>query len=93
MRQRRANGVQPEAGPRGDEEHRDGPVDAGELGRGCGRVRLEVGLRQDHDRSCAALHGEPEVALEEARVELLAERMDDERDVDVRRDHLLARHA
>ena len=39
---------------------------------------------------CAALHGEREVALEEPRVEVLAERVDDEHDVDVRRDDLLA---
>jgi hypothetical protein len=54
---------------------------------------LEVGLGEHDDGSRAALHGQREVPLEEAAVELLPERLDDEHDVDVRRDDLLTRHA
>ena len=45
------------------------------------------------DRARAALDREREVALEQPAVELLAERLDDEHDVDVGGDHLLARDA
>ena len=68
-------------------------ADAGELRCHRGRVVLEVGLREQHDRARAALDGEREVALEQPAVELLAERMHDEHDVDVGGDHLLARDA
>ena len=68
-------------------------ADVGELRRDRVRIVLQVGLREHHDRPRAALHGEREVALEQPTVELLTERMDDEHDVDVRRDDLLSRDA
>ena len=73
--------------------NRNLPADAGELRRHRGRVVLEVGFREQHDRARAALDGEGEVALEQPAVELLAERVHDEHDVDVGSDHLLARDA
>ena len=69
------------------------PADAGELRCHGGRVVLEVGLREQHDRPRAALDGEREVTLEQPAVDLLAERMHDEHEVDVGSDHLLARDA
>ena len=52
-------------------------------------VRYEVGLREEQHGLRAALPGQGEVALEERVADLLAERGDDEHDVDVRRDDLL----
>ena len=52
------------------------------------RVFEPVGLRE-HDLGCRArLPDRDEVALEAARLEVGAERRDDERDVDVRRERL-----
>ena len=51
----------------------------------------EVGLRQQDDRLRAALPRHREVALEPAHVEVERQRLDEERDVDVRGEHLLAR--
>ena len=68
-------------------------ADVGELRRDRGRIVLEVGFREQHDRARPALDGEREVALEQAAVELLAEPLHDEHDVNVGSDHLLARDA
>ena len=83
--------VDPLAGLRRDgldraraERHR---LDLGEVRRD---VVDEVGLRQQHDGLRAALPRHREVALEPAHVEVERQRLHEERDVDVRREDLLA---
>ena len=52
-------------------------------------VGREVGLREEQHGSRTAFPGEREVPLEKRLADLLADRGDDEHDVDVRRDDLL----
>ena len=59
-----------------------------DLERAQRRVRVEVGLGEDDDRLRLGVGGEREEALEPAQVEVAVERADDERDVDVRGEHL-----
>ncbi len=61
-----------------------------DLGEERRRLVDEVGLREQHDRLRPALPGHGQVALEAARVEVERQRLGEERDVDVRREHLLA---
>jgi len=58
--------------------------------RGRGPVVRQVGLRENDDRLGAALPGGREVALEPPPVRAAVERIDDEDDVHVRSEHLLA---
>lgn len=88
-----AHAIEPEPRPRRNDADGNLSTDVVELGCDGGRVVLEIRLRQHHDRARATLDGECEVAFEEPAVELLAERLDHEHDVDVRSDHLLARDA
>ncbi|CAN5664007.1 hypothetical protein BH20ACT14_BH20ACT14_05010 [soil metagenome] len=53
-------------------------------------VRCEIRLREQNHRARTALPGQGEVALEEPRARLFAERGDDEHDIDVRCNDLLA---
>ena len=53
-------------------------------------VRYEVGLREKQHGLRTALPGQGEVTLEESATDLLADRGDDEHDIDVRRDDLLS---
>ena len=50
---------------------------------------MEVRLRQDDHGTGAALPGEDQVALEPPQIQVLVQRRDEERDIDIRRKHLL----
>ena len=63
----RADDVESETAPRRDRVDGDRAADLGDLGCDLVRVGFEVRLRQQDDRPCAALPGERQVALEEAR--------------------------
>ena len=82
--------VEAEAGARRHDRDRDVARDVAELVGDALRILLEVGLEQEDRGSRAALPGEREVALEQARARLVRERGGDEDDVDVGRDDLLA---
>ncbi len=74
----------------GDEVDRDGASDILDLCCDRGGVVLEIGLRQQDDRLRSALQRERDVALQDERIELLAEGGRYEDNVDVCRDDLLA---
>ena len=70
-------------------EHRHGAAQRrAHVEHRAGRVVAQVGLRQDDDRLGLRVGGEREEALDPAQVEVAVERPDDERDVDVRGEHL-----
>jgi hypothetical protein len=77
------------SGVHADRQHRHGGAerepDVGDARR---RVGVEVGLGEHHDGVRAGVGGEREHALEPAHAEVAVERAEDERDVDVRGQHL-----
>ena len=80
--------VHPLAGDCTDDVHRNAERDCLDLGDHRLRVVDPVDLREHDLRRRAALPDRHEVALDAARLQLGAERADDERDVDVRRECL-----
>src|SRR3954447_523670 len=86
--QQRADGVQPLAGDGADRQHRHAEgVLAHLLDDRC-HVVAEVGLGQHHHRRGPAVPGHGQVALHPAQPRVAGQRVDDEDDVQVRRDHL-----
>ena len=86
-----ANPVDTEAGAHGDADHGHLAGDGGDLSLAARGVRFDVGFREEDRRPRSALPRERQIALEEARVQLVGERCGYEDQVDVRRDDLLAR--
>ena len=91
--EQRADGVESVAGHRADGQHLDAERVLGHLLDGGRDVVAQVGLREDDDRRRPAAPGDGEVALHPPQPRLPDERVDDEDDVEVRRDDLGARRA
>ncbi len=77
------------AGQRGQDDDRDAGRDGLDRHEPTLEVEGDVGLVQDDDRGHAARPGHRQVALEASQVEVVVETGDEERHVDVRREHLL----
>ena len=87
----RAQRLQPGVGGRADRVHVDPRRGARHLGGQSRALEHEVHLGEHHDRAGAGSPGEREQALDAAEVRVWGEVLDDEHDIDVRRERLRAR--